>query len=166
MRADSPVSGETQMSNIPMKFVKTAIDFAIAITGKDGKRHHHGNFSFRVKKLAQSMLGGNTAEVWYRQENQHTEVVTQVLKVWWQFDVENFQINTFDSDPQWQYDFRRTVERRKEVAGRDCRLTRKERTKYVEEMYQRYLAEKKRAEQAVQQQREELLERFRERAKC
>lgn len=148
------------------KFVKTVIDFAIAITGKDGRRHDYGDFSFRVTVTKNSILGGITVEIWYRLGKRDAGVVPPVLKAWWQFEVEKCQITTFDCDRQWQGNLREAIGRRKEIVAHVHRRTGKERTKYVEEMYQLHLAEKARREAKVRQQCEELLERFRERARC
>ncbi|MCR4276375.1 MAG: hypothetical protein NUV90_03255 [Candidatus Parcubacteria bacterium] len=108
---------------------KTAVNF-IKTSGKDGERHLIGEFSFRIEK-ASSVLGGNTAEIWYRKRP------VPVFKIWWQFDIENCKFEKFDPDQEWQQALLKFIEERVKAPVGAHRVVPVILTKYVAEQKER-----------------------------
>ncbi len=128
-KKDETEAGLARERTARIRLAKRAIDFIRPIC-KDGERHTRDSFSFRVKKDP-PLLGGNTAEIWYRGG------LVPVFKTWWQFDIEKCHFEKFDSGQEWQRELLEIIERQgKAIVGAHKVVpVKRVRSKFEEEMY-------------------------------
>lgn len=150
---------------IRMQLVKAVTDFVRTIIDERGtllhrtngfgylhmirELHNHDKFSFYAN-TNQTILGGNAVKVWYHPGGRYEKGLIPVLDVWWPMNVEECKITKLDPNPEWKRDIRKVIERRRNLLAKINRTKaappKKERTKYVEELYQQHLAEKAKRE--------------------
>jgi len=92
------------------------------------------DFSVRFE-MKQTVLGGHAVHIWYHPGTQYRKELPMVLDAWWQFDIENCQLNIFDADQKWQEEILKIIERLGKPAVGVHRVTpvKKALTKYEEE---------------------------------
>lgn len=126
-------------------FLKKVTDFVEMISSKRGRQllysqgscHTHqmyelcdfSGFSFRAD-TGQSMMGGNTVEVWYHPV---LDVKPPVLDIYWQVDIEKCELKHFDETPDWQREILIVIQNWEAIATRiDEELAEAEKRRRVE----------------------------------